>query len=295
MMNVGFLGLGTMGKAMAANLVKAGYRVQAWNRSMDPVSALVDLGATAAASPREASDGVDVLISMLADDDSTNAVIIEGGALDPMKLGTTHVNMATVSVACARELERRHRDKGVRYVAAPVLGRVDVAEAGQLNILAAGDSAALRDVQPLLDVLGQKTWFFGERPEQANAVKLAVNTMIASAIGAMGEGIALSLGYGVSKAAFIELITSTVFAAPVYKGYGAAIAQERYEPAGFRLALGLKDVRLTMEAAEGVCVPLPIASVLRDNHLDSLAHGEGHLDWAALSRVSTRRAAQNAK
>jgi 3-hydroxyisobutyrate dehydrogenase-like beta-hydroxyacid dehydrogenase len=212
-----------------------------------------------------------------------------------MKPGATHINMATVSVACARELERRHRNKGVRYVAAPVLGRVNVAEAGQLNILTAGDAGALRDVQPLFDILGQKTWFFGERPEQANAVKLAVNTMIASAIGTMGEGIALSQGYGVSKAAFIDLITSTIFAAPVYRGYGAAIALDRYEPAGFKLALGLKDVRLTMEAAEVVHVPLPIASVLRDNHLDSLAHGEGQLDWGALWRVSTRRAAQNLK
>lgn len=291
-MKIGFLGLGTMGKAMAANLAEAGQGLRVWNRSQEPVSALVGLGATAAASPREASDGVDVLISMLADDEATNAVVIEGGALDAMKPSATHINMATVSVACARDLERRHRDRGVRYIAAPVLGRVNVAQAGQLNILAAGDSAALRDVQPIFDILGQKTWFFGDRPEQANAVKLAVNTMIASAIGALGEGIALSQGYGVPKDAFIDLITSTVFAAPVYKGYGAAIAQDRFEPAGFKLALGLKDVRLTMEAAESVHVPLPIASVLRDNHLDSLAHGEGQLDWAALSRVSTRRAAQ---
>lgn len=291
-MNIGFLGLGTMGRPMAANLVKAGHQVRVWNRSQEPVAALAAEGAFAAAIPQEASNDAEIVISMLADDEATRAVVIDGGALEAMTPGSVHINMATVSVACARDLERRHHDKGVRYVAAPVLGRVNVAEAGQLNILAAGDPGALRDVQPIFDILGQKTWTFGDRPEQANAVKLAVNTMIAAAIGAMGEGIALSQGYGIPKADFIDLITSTIFSAPVYKGYGAAIAEERFEPAGFKLALGLKDVRLTMEAAESAHVPLPIASVLRDNHLDSLAHGEGHWDWAALARVSARRAAQ---
>lgn len=291
-MNIGFLGLGTMGKAIATNLVKAGYRVQVWNRSPEPVAALASLGAIPMATPRETSIGVDVLISMLADDDATKAVVIDGGALEVMQPGASHINMATVSVDCALELGRRHSDKAIRYLAAPVLGRVNIAETGQLNILAAGDPDALRDVQPLFDILGQKTWILGDSPEQANAVKLAVNTMIAGAIGAMGEGVALSQGYGIAKEVFIDLITSTVFAAPVYKGYGMAIAQERFEPAGFKLALGLKDVRLTMEAAENVNVPLPIASVLRDNHIDSLAHGEGHWDWAALARVSPRRAAQ---
>ncbi|APH58186.1 3-hydroxyisobutyrate dehydrogenase-related protein [Granulibacter bethesdensis] len=291
-MKIGFLGLGTMGKPMAANLVKAGYRVRVWNRSPDSVSALVAQGAVAGATPRDTCAGADVVISMLSDDAATRAVMMDAGGLEAMKPGAIHINMATISVACAVDLEQCHREKGVRYVSAPVLGRVNVAEAGQLNILTAGESATLRDIQPVFDILGQKTWIFGDRPEQANAVKLAVNTMIASAISAMGEGIALSQGYGIAKADFIDLITSTLFAAPVYKGYGAAIAENRYEPAGFKLSLGLKDVRLTMEAAENVRVPLPIASVLRDNHLDSLAHGEGHWDWAALARVSTRRAAQ---
>lgn len=291
-MDIGFLGLGTMGRPMAANLLKAGHRIRVWNRSPGAASALVADGAHASSTPQDACTDVDVVISMLSDDDATRAVVIDDGALDAMKPGCIHINMATVSVALALDLERRHLEKGVRYIAAPVLGRVNVAEAGQLNILAAGDAEAMSVVQPLFDVLGQKTWMFGDRPERANAVKLAVNTMIAAAIGAMGEGVALTQGYGIAKEDFIELITSTLFAAPVYKGYGSAIAENHYEPAGFKLALGLKDVRLTMEAAEKVSVPLPIASVLRDNHLDSLAHGEGHWDWAALARVSTRRAAQ---
>ncbi|OIQ87981.1 2-hydroxy-3-oxopropionate reductase [mine drainage metagenome] len=291
-MKIGFVGLGMMGTAMAANLVKAGYPVRVWNRSQDPVAALTALGAEGATTPREAAEGADVLISMLADDAATRSVIIDAHVQDALKPGAIHVNMATVSVVLAGELERLHHENGIGYIAAPVLGRVNVAEAGQLNILAAGDSQALAVVQPLFDVLGQKTWHFGNKPEQANAIKLAVNFMIASAIGTMGEAVALAQGYGVSKTGFLDLVTSTIFASPVYKGYGDAIAHDRFEPAGFKLALGLKDVRLTLEAAEKANVPLPLGSVLRDNHLDSLAHGEGHLDWAALSRVSARRAAQ---
>ncbi|MEG1766862.1 MAG: NAD(P)-dependent oxidoreductase [Comamonas sp.] len=291
-MKIAFLGLGTMGLPMAVNLLKAGHAVCGWNRSPAPAARLSELGAQVAATPNEAAADVDVLISMLADDAATRAAVLDSQALHALKPGAIHVNMATVSVALAAELALLHEARGVGYVAAPVLGRVNVAEAGQLNILAAGDPQALAVVQPLLDVLGQKTWHLGERPEQANAAKLAVNFMIASAIGTMGEAAALVQGHGVDKAGFLELVTSTVFAAPVYKGYGQAIADERFEPAGFKLALGLKDVRLALEAAEQAHVPLSLASALRDAHIESLAHGEGHLDWAALSRTSARRSGQ---
>lgn len=291
-MKIAFLGLGTMGLPMAANLLKAGYWVRGWNRSPEPVAKLVALGAQAASTPREAAEGADVLISMLADDAATQATLLDGQALEALKPGAIHINMATISVALANQLLALHQARGVGYLAAPVLGRVNVAEAGQLQILAAGDAQALASVQPLFDVLGQKTWHFGDRPEQANAVKLSVNFMIASAIGTMGEAVALAQGYGVDKGSVLDLVTSTLFNAPVYKGYGSAIAEERFEPAGFKLALGLKDVRLAMDAAEKVNVPLPLASTLRDTHIESLAHGEGHLDWAALSRTSARRAGQ---
>ncbi|EIK95384.1 dehydrogenase; exported protein [Pseudomonas sp. M47T1] len=291
-MQIAFLGLGTMGLPMAANLLKAGYPVRAWNRSPDPVARLAVLGAEPAATARDAVEGADVLISMLADDAATLATLVDGQALDALKPGAIHINMATISVALANQLLALHQARGVAYVAAPVLGRVNVAEAGQLQILTGGDSAALATVQPLFDVLGQKTWPFGERPEQANAVKLSVNFMIASAIGAMSEASALVEGYDVAKAGLLELVTSTLFNAPVYKGYGAAIAEQRFEPAGFKLALGLKDVRLAMDAAQQVNVPMALASTLRDSHIESLAHGEGHLDWAALSRTAARRAGQ---
>ena len=257
-MEIGFLGLGAMGAPMAANLVRAGHRLRVWNRSRAPVSALVAIGAAPADSPGDAN----ILISMLADDVATQAVVVDGGALDALAPRAIHINMATISVALAVRLERSHREKGVAYITAPVLGRSNVAEAGELQIIAAGDIEALDHIQPLFDVLGQKTWRFGERPEEANAVKLAANFMIASAIATMGEAVALARGYGASKMDFLDLVTSTIFAAPVYKGYGGAIAEERFQPAGFKLTLGLKDVRLALEAAESAHVPLPIARLI---------------------------------
>ena len=292
-MQIAFLGLGTMGLPMAANLIKAGHPVRAWNRSPSPVARLVELGAHGAATPSEAAQGADVLITMLADDTATRDTVIGGQVLDALAAGAIHINMGTVSVALARELAAVHEARGIAYIAAPVLGRVNVAEAGQLNILAAGDAKALVTVQPLFDVLGQKTWIFGAKPEQANAVKLGVNFMIGAAIGAMSEGAALAQGYDVDPAAFLDLVTSTVFAAPVYKIYGGAIAENRFEPAGFKLALGGKDVRLALEAGEQANVPMTLASTLRDAHIEAIAHGDGQKDWAALAVTARRRAGRS--
>ncbi|VVE64298.1 oxidoreductase [Pandoraea captiosa] len=289
-MNIGFLGLGTMGAPMARNLLDAGFALRVWNRSTEPVDALAAHGAFAASSPAQAALGVDVLIAMLADDDASRAVLVDGGALAALTPGAIVVNMATVSLAFAREMRAQCEALDLRYVAAPVLGRVNVAQAGRLNILAAGQSTTLDAIAPLFDVLGQRTWRFGDAPESANVVKLAANFMIASAIESMSEAAALAQGHGVAGSDFLDMITTTMFNTPAYTGYGASISKQVFEPAGFKLSLGAKDVRLALLAGEAANVPMPFASVLRDNHLDSLAHGEGQLDWAALSRVAVRRA-----
>lgn len=288
-MDVGFIGLGGMGKAMAANLVKAGHRVRVWNRSPGPVEELAALGAEAAAAPRDLARS-EVVITMLADDAAIRSVVLEGGLLEAAAPGLIHVNMATVSVAFAQELAELHRRRGIAYVAAPVFGRVEIAAAGKLNIVAVGEHAALARVEPLFAVLGQKVWPLGEAPERANVVKIAGNFMLASAIETMGEAAALVGGYGVSPSELLDILTNTLFAAPADKTYGALIAEERYEPAGFKLTLGLKDVCLALSAGETAHVPLPFASVLRDNFLDAIAAGDAERDWAALARVARRRA-----
>jgi 3-hydroxyisobutyrate dehydrogenase-like beta-hydroxyacid dehydrogenase len=281
-MFIGFIGLGNMGSAMAARLVNAGHRVRVWNRTPKSLE-----GAEAAASLTALAEA-DVIITMLADDHAVRATW--HALLPALRAGTIHINMATVSVELVRELTPHHTERGLIYIAAPVLGRPDAAAAGRLHIFAAGPPDALATVQQLFDAMGQKTWNFGDRPEQANAVKIAANLMLACAIEAMGEAAQLVDSYGVARKDFLEMLTGTVFAAPAYKIYGAMIAEERFAPAGFKIPLGLKDVRLALSAGEAAHVPLPFASVLRDNFLDAIANGDVDLDWSAISKVAKRRA-----
>ena len=286
-MDIGFIGLGDMGSAIAANLLKAGHTVRVWNRSPQAAAKLAALGATVADSAAHAFAG-DAVFSMLADDNALRAVLLDSGVLAGAAPGLVHVNLATISVALAEQLATLHAQYGVDYVAAPVLGRPDVAAAAKLNIVAGGTDRAIDRVLPLLDAIGQKTWRAGPRPQDANLLKVAVNFMLASAIETTGEAAALVSGYGIDPAVLIELISNTLFPGPVYAGYGKMIAEQRYEPALFKARLGLKDVSLALAAAEAVATPLPVASVVRDNLIDVVAHGDGDKDFAALGAVALR-------
>ena len=288
-MKVGFIGLGAMGSAMASNLLAAGHAVTVWNRSAAATEPLASLGARVASTPERAVLG-EAVCSMLANDQAVRAVFLDGGLLDAMDPGTVHVNHATISVALAQELAEAHAARGIDYVAAPVFGRPDAAAAARLQIVAAGKPAAVETVRPLLEAMGAKIWPMGEAPERANVVKIAGNFMLAAAIESMAEASALTRAHGVGAAEFLELMTSTLFAAPAYQGYGKLIAEQRYSPAGFAMPLGLKDVGLALSAGEARRVPLPFAGVLRDNFLDALAHGGEELDWSALALVAAKRA-----
>jgi len=287
-MNVGFLGLGTMGKAMAANLIKAGHRVTVWNRSPGPSAELADLGAAMAGTPAAAFRG-EAAISMLADDASTNAVTTDEVLAGAAK-GLVHVNMATVSVAAAKSLSERHKVRGLAYVAAPVFGRAEVAAAAKLNIVAGGSDEAIARVQPLFDAMGQKTWRVGADPAHANLVKITGNFMLAASIEMLSEAFALAEKGGVDPKVFAEVMTSTLFAAPAFKIYSDLINSRRFEPAGFKLPLGLKDVSLALEAGHASQTPLPMASLVRDHMLEGLAAGLGKKDWSALSVIIRRNA-----
>ena len=291
MMDIGFIGLGTMGSRVAENLVKAGNKVRVWNRQRAAVDALARLGAQPISTAREAFAG-DAVFSMLADDNAVREVIEP--LLDGAPKGLVHVNMATISVALARELAARHRDHGLAYVAATVFGRPELAAAAKLTIVAAGDPIAIARVQPLLDVIGQRTWPMGVQPERANVVKLAGNLLLGAAVEAMAEASAMVSRYGIAPADFLKVLTSGVFASPAYQTYGAAIAQQRYDPPGFKLRLTLKDLRLALAAAEDASVPMPLADVVHESLLEAVAHGDGERDLAALAAVSMRRAGQEA-
>lgn len=287
-MKIGFLGLGAMGRGMAANLVKAGHQVTVWNRSPDPVAALTAQGALAAATPADALKG-DVAFSILADDAASLSVFDET-ALAQATPGLVHGCMATVSIEAVREMMDRHARAGVRYVGAPVFGRGDVAAAGKLNIIASGESGDIAKLQPAFDAMGQKTWVVGRDPAHAHTVKIAGNLMIATAIELLGETFALCEKSGVDPKTFAEIMTSTIFAAPVFKSYAAIITAKAFEPAGFKMTLGLKDATLALAAGAGTNTPLPLASLLRDHYLEAIAQGDANKDWAALAEVSARKA-----
>ncbi|WP_204072500.1 NAD(P)-dependent oxidoreductase [Planotetraspora phitsanulokensis] len=287
-MNVGFVGLGAMGRGMAANLVRAGHAVQVWNRSPGPVAELVALGASEA-DGLETVFANDVVISILSDDAAVESVLLDPRLLEGAA-ATVHVNMATVSVELADRAAALHAEHGVGYLSAPVMGRSEVAAAGKLNIVAAGDGALIDHVEPLFAAMGQRTWRMGDTPHQANLVKIAGNFLIACAIESVAEACALAESRGIRSTGLVDLLTNTIFPGVIYSGYGSMVAERRYEPAGFRLSLGLKDVSLALSAGAGSNVPLPFGSVLRDSFVDAIAHGDADLDWAAVAEVIRRRA-----
>ena len=276
-MEVGFIGLGAMGSAMARNLAKAGHTVRAWNRSGDPG---ID-GVAMASDPAEAF-GAEAVFTMLSDDLAIREVLMEPGVLGHARRGLVHVVTSTISVAFAGELAAAHAAAGVGYVSAPVLGRPDVAAKGELNILAAGKREAVETVRPLLDVLGKKVWDMGEEPPRANAAKIAANMMITMAIEAMAEAAVLTEANGVPRAAFFELILGTLFGSRAYESYSANISKETYEP-GFKAKLGLKDLRLAKEAAKAAGRQLPMLDAVHKRLGEAVEAGLGDKDWSIMA------------
>ncbi|MGO9380909.1 MAG: NAD(P)-dependent oxidoreductase [Mycobacterium sp.] len=293
-MDIGFIGLGNMGRGMAGNLVKAGHRVTVYNRSPDKAEALVQLGATTARTVAEACRG-EVVFTMLSDDQAVEAVTFGhpdfgDGIVAALAPGATHVSSSTISVALSQRLAATHAEAGQRYAAAPVFGRPEAASAAKLFVIAAGAPQVLQPLSALFDAIGQRTFVVSEQPHTANLVKLSGNFLIASAIEAVGEAVALVAKAGVDRQQYVDVLTSTLFAAPAYKTYGGLIARQEFEPAGFAASLGLKDVRLVLAAADQLQVPLPVASLLRDRFLTLVATGGGQLDWSAVSALADRDA-----
>jgi 3-hydroxyisobutyrate dehydrogenase-like beta-hydroxyacid dehydrogenase len=289
-MNIGFIGLGHMGSAMAANLVKAGHDVTVFNRSPEKRRALLELGAHEAGSVADACHG-EVIITMLADDTAVaDVALAKHGIVESLAKDAIHLSMSTISVALSKQLSKTHADAGQRFVAAPVFGRPDAAAAAKLFVVAAGEAAAVEKCKPLFDAIGQKTFPIGREPAAANLVKLSGNFLIATAIEALGEAIALVGKAGIDRRAYVDLLTSTIFPVPAYKIYGGLIAESRFQPAGFAAPLGFKDIRLALAAAESLRVPMPLGSLLHDRFLRLLAQGGDSLDWAAIGGLAAQDA-----
>lgn len=286
MAEVGFIGLGTMGSAMAARLVNAGHTVRVWNRSEAAVHKLVELGAVAATSPADALKA-GIAFSMLSNDAAVDEVFSDETLAEAS--GALHVNMATVSVHCAQTLNSRHLASGLHYVAAPVLGRSQLAETGQLNIVAAGPEDALARANEFFSSLGKHVWQVGANPEQANLVKIGVNYNLIHTLQALAESLNLIERGGVSSQTFIQILTDTAYTGTAYSGYGALIASRQYDPPAFSVALGLKDLGLAEAAATEFSAALPTAPVLRSIFEATLADDTlKDLDWAAIAEITRR-------
>lgn len=289
-MDAALVGIGRMGSGIAKSLLRAGHRIIVYNRTRERAEALRPLGASVAASVREACR-TEVLFTMVADDAALEALVFgEAGILASLPRGSTHISLSTISVALSDRLAAAHAKEEQGYLAAPVFGRPEAAEAGRLAVVAAGEDALVQKCRPLFDAMGPKLFFVGERPSQANVVKLSGNFLIATVLESLAEVLAFARKSGVDAGALMEFLTSSLFNAPVYKVYGELIAESKHEPAGFLLPLGLKDVRLVLQAAEAVSVPMPIASVLRDRFLTAMARGNQDKDWSVIGRVAAEDA-----
>jgi 3-hydroxyisobutyrate dehydrogenase-like beta-hydroxyacid dehydrogenase len=279
-----------MGEGIARNLMKAGHRLSLYNRSREKAEALAEEGADVADSPAIAARP-GIVFAMLASDHALASVVEgEDGVLSGLPADGIFVNMSTVSLEVTRRLADAFTEQGNSFVAAPVFGRPDAAAAAKLFIAVAGPAQAVAKIEPLLAAIGQKTMNFGEDPAHAAAVKISGNFMLQTAIEGLAEALALVRKHGIDPAQYLEFMTGSIFTAPLYKGYGSAIVEGRYEPPGFALPLAVKDTRLAIAAAEEVGVPLPLADLIRDRFLIALSRGWDNLDMAALGKLAAENA-----
>jgi 3-hydroxyisobutyrate dehydrogenase-like beta-hydroxyacid dehydrogenase len=291
---IGFVGLGHMGTAMAANLASAGRRVIAYVRRPEQQGKLVALGLKPTLNIADLFE-CEIVISMLPDDDAVREIVFgrEAVGLDGLaqglRSGAVHLSMSTISTAAATELASEHAVNGQGYVAAPVFGNPDAAKARQLYIVAAGAPADVERCRPLLGSLGQRTFVVGNDPAQANLIKLLGNVMTATTLEMLGEVVAVIRKRGLDPTSFLDILTNTMFGGRAHKIYGAKILAERYAP-GFRLPLALKDVRLALAEADSAGAPMPSVDVVQERMITAIARGYADLDWTALGLVAAEEA-----
>lgn len=293
-MKIAFFGLGNMGEPMALNLIRAGHEVTTFNRTAGKAASVAAAGARMAKTPAQALRNAEIAITVLANDEALRETILapddsQTAAIDSLPKGAIHMCCGTISVALSKALAQEHARRGQGYVAAPVLGRPDAAAQKKLWVIAAGPRDQVEACRPVMEAIGRGVSIAGEQAWQANLVKIALNFTIVSAIETMSEAFALIRKSGMDAHGFLDAL-NIVYNTPVYTGYGRLIADRQFEPAGFRLKLGLKDVSLALAAGHEASVPLPLASVIRDHCLEGIAHGRADADWSVLAEV----AAQNA-
>jgi 3-hydroxyisobutyrate dehydrogenase-like beta-hydroxyacid dehydrogenase len=294
-MKIAFVGLGRMGMGMARNLLRAGHSLAVYNRSREKAEALAASGARMTSSPADACRDAEVVMTMVADDHAVEQIVFgNDGIASAMENNCVHVSHSTISTALARRLTAEHARRNQGYLSVPVFGRPEHAESKNLIVVAAGPIELVDRCHPLFDAIGRQTFVIGAEPWQANVAKVCGNFMVISMIESLGEAFAALRKAGIAPEAFLEIINS-LMASPILALYGRIIAQEQFEPAGFALKLGLKDVRLVLAAAEECAAPMPLASLVHDHLLSALAQGQGEMDWSSMTQVIARNAGLKSK
>ncbi|HEV2289830.1 MAG TPA: NAD(P)-dependent oxidoreductase [Candidatus Acidoferrales bacterium] len=279
---IGMIGLGNMGFPIAENIQRAGHSLKVYNRTASKSAALVASGAKSVSTPAEVASKGGIVVTMVSDDAALEALCTGSDSfVSRLGAGGVHISMSTIAPATARMLARQHESMGVAYIAAPVFGRPEAAAARQLAVCVSGPAAARKRVAPILSPLSRSVFEFGEDPGAANVVKLSGNFLLAALIEALAEAFTLAEKNGIDRTRAFEMLVPTLFPCPVYESYGKRIAEHSYEPAGFRLALGLKDIHLVLRTAAESQTPMPTASLLRDRWLSAMAKKRENLDWAA--------------
>jgi 3-hydroxyisobutyrate dehydrogenase-like beta-hydroxyacid dehydrogenase len=288
---LGFIGLGNMGEAIAANLIQAGYALKVYNRTASKAEPLVAKGATEVKNPADVASPGGIVLTMVADDRAIEEIAdAQGSFVERLGAGGIHVSFSTISPATASCLSINHARHKVAYVAAPVFGRPDAAAARKLWVCTSGPAAAKQRIRPVLEAISQGIFDFGEEPAAANIVKVCGNFMIASAIEALAEALTLAEKNGLARRDVAEFFGKTVFSCGLYQNYGKTIAEQKFEPAGFRLRLGMKDVDLAVQTAAASSMPMPFASLLHDRFVTSVARGRGNWDWTGIAVNSSEDA-----
>jgi 3-hydroxyisobutyrate dehydrogenase-like beta-hydroxyacid dehydrogenase len=291
-MKLALIGLGKMGIEIGGVLLRAGHSLVVYNRTAGKTAILEEKGATVATTPKEAASEADVILTMVFDDAALEHVTQgKNGILESMPREAVHVCLSTIAVETARRMEKQHAERGREYVSAPVLGRPDAAQQAKLIVMVGGSEKALAKVLPILDIIGRKTFTVGKEPWQANLFKLCSNFMISAMLESFGEAQALVRKAGSEPSDFVELMTE-FFGSAIYRNYGTLIATGKYDPPGGTLALGLKDNRQLLDAAAELLVPLPVASLVRDQMLAAAAAGNAELDWSSLTDTAIRNSGQ---
>lgn len=281
-MKIGVIGLGNMGLPMAQNMLQAGHQLVVYNRTTSKAKPLVAKGARLARTPAEAARETGLVFTILSDDKSTEEIVFgQDGILEGLEEGGIHVAVSTISVDCAQKLSKAHSEQGQQFVSATVLGRPDAAASAALRLIVAGPEKARKQIWPVLEAVGQNIFVVGDEGYLSNVAKLGNNFLIVAMLEALSEVLILVEKYGIEANQFLEIV-NTLFASPVYQNYGNIIAERKFEPAGFKMNLGLKDVELMLSAADQVSAPLPLANLAKEHYSEGILRGWENLDWAAL-------------